>query len=62
MFTQNKKMKTRLKHIGQIPGSIIYTGEKMTAESIVQMIDYNEKEYKEKRVEDFRECTKFLRN
>lgn len=54
--------KGKLKNIGQVPGSVIYTGDKMTADSLVQMIEYNEKEYTEKTVSDFRECTETRRD
>lgn len=48
--------KAKLKSIGEIPGSVVYTWDKMTAESIVQMIEYNEKEYTEKAISDFHQC------
>ncbi len=48
-------MKSKLKNVGQIPGSVIYTGDKMTAESTVYMIAYNS-EVKETKVKDFNEC------
>ncbi len=47
--------KTKLKNIGQVPGSIIYTGDAMTAESTVHMIHYND-EVIETKVKDFNEC------
>lgn len=46
-------MKSKLKNIGQIPGSVIYTGNKKTAASKVLMIDYNESTIKETIVADF---------
>ena len=48
-------MPSKLKNVGQIPGSIIYTGNKMTAESTVYMIHYND-EVVETRIKDFNEC------
>lgn len=55
-------MKTKLKNIGKVPGSVIYTGNKITAESDVHMLDYNENNVQEKQVDDFSECKKFLEN
>lgn len=48
--------KASLKSIKQIPGSVIYTWDKMTAESIVKMVEYNEQEYIETTVNDFAQC------
>lgn len=54
-------MKSTLKNVWQIPGSIIYTWDKKTAESKVLMIDYNDVTFKETVVEDFSECKNFVR-
>lgn len=49
-------MKSKLKSIGQIPGSVIYTGDKKTAESLVNMIVYNETTAQQIKVADFLQC------
>jgi len=49
-------MKTSLKNIGQVPWSVIYTGNVMPAESTVHMIEYNESAIKEIEVQDFHQC------
>jgi magnesium transporter len=55
-------MKAKLKNIGEMPGSVIYTGNNTTAESDVHMLDYNENDAQEKQVNDFSECKNFLEN
>ncbi|MDD3262469.1 MAG: magnesium/cobalt transporter CorA [Candidatus Absconditabacteria bacterium] len=54
--------KLKLKSIGQIPGSVVYTGEKTTKESIVNMVDYNEEQVQQSEVLDFSECKDYLRH
>ena len=49
-------LKSKLKNIGQMPGSVIYTGDTMTVESLVHMIHYND-DVVETTVKDFNECT-----
>lgn len=49
------KHTSKLKNIGQIPGTIIYTGDTVTSQSKVRMIQYNS-EVKEMEIKDFQQC------
>lgn len=49
-------MKSTLKNIWQMPGSVIYTWDRMTVESKVQMIQYDESGVEETHVSDFLQC------
>lgn len=48
--------KTYLKNIGQVPGTVVYTWDKMTVDSQVWMVVYDEANYQEIEVEDFQQC------
>lgn len=47
------------KKIGQIPGSVVYTWDVKTAESLVTMVDYDDDRCDEKRVTEFHQCLDF---
>ncbi len=54
--------KAKLKNIGQMPWSIIYTGNNPTQTSIINMMDYREDEVKQTQVLDIKECEEHLRH
>ncbi len=55
-----KKRKLRSKkHIGQIPGSVIYTGEKQDHKLFIEAFDYNKDMHIEKELLDVEECFNF---
>lgn len=51
--------KKLLKTIGQPPGTLIYTGEKLHEEVRISIIDYDETQYSEKEVKTIEECYPF---
>lgn len=51
----------KLKNIWQMPWSIIYTWNKNSNSSTINMIDYNEKEVKQLEINNIEECNKHLR-
>jgi magnesium transporter len=42
--------------VGQLPGTLIHTGEKYTQEPIVTIIDFNQQEFNEQKPESWDEC------
>ena len=47
------------RNLKQIPGSVIYTGTKKTAESLVTMITYSERGANNISIEDFNQCMEY---
>ncbi len=54
--------KAKLKNIGQIPWSIIYTWTNQTSNTVINMIDYKEDEVQQTQVKDIKECKNFIKH
>lgn len=52
----------KLKNIGQIPWSIIYTWDKKTNSSTINMIDYNEEKVKQMGINNIIDCNEYFKN
>ncbi len=52
----------KLKNIWQIPWSIIYTWNKKTNFSTINMIDYNEENLKQIKIKNISDCNTYIRN
>ena len=55
----NMFMKKASKKSGAKPGSIIYVGEQHTEDAVIDIIDYNETEYNQQRVDKVEQCFPF---
>ncbi|MDH4156555.1 MAG: magnesium/cobalt transporter CorA [candidate division Zixibacteria bacterium] len=54
-----KPIRKALKKVGLKPGSVVYVGEHRTEDVKIDVVDYTEREHKEKRVERIEDCFPF---
>lgn len=54
-----KKRTTSQKHIGQVPGALIYTGQKDSNTLLIETFDYDDENYDEKEIKDIDEAFGF---
>ena len=54
-------IKKRQKTLGQVPGTLVHIGEKKIEKIKITVIDYNEKDYSEKKDVSIEECRSYVR-
>lgn len=61
MIQKTKNNKTRISHkkLGQIPGSVIYTGKKSSQKLFIEAFDYTKDQYIEKELTNVEDCFHF---
>jgi len=50
-------MKSKLKNVGQIPGTVVYTGDKKTVNSRIHVMSYHDTFFQELDVRDLHQCS-----
>jgi len=56
VLEKGEKMEGHKAKVGQPPGTLFHTGEKLTEEPIVTIIDFNKQEFKEHKPASCEEC------